>query len=62
MWLVVLSNYQELADITKLEDMAKLKVILFEHFFFCKLFDQELNYNVLCLKLKQCTISPAIIM
>ncbi|GFX56278.1 transposable element Tcb2 transposase [Trichonephila clavipes] len=26
MWLVVLSNYQELANITRLEDMAKLKM------------------------------------
>ncbi|KAG8190709.1 hypothetical protein JTE90_004212 [Oedothorax gibbosus] len=26
MWLIVLSNYQELADITRLEDMAKLKM------------------------------------
>lgn len=28
MWLIVMSNYQELADITRLEDMAKLKVLL----------------------------------
>ncbi|KFM81473.1 hypothetical protein X975_25850, partial [Stegodyphus mimosarum] len=26
MWLIVMSNYQELADITRLEDMAKLKM------------------------------------
>jgi uncharacterized membrane protein YcjF (UPF0283 family) len=26
LWLVVMSNYQELSDITRLEDMAKLKM------------------------------------